>query len=51
MVTYSSDEIRKTQNEHLNIICQNLIVMNLKPISQFFGVYTTCFFYLEAGKS
>ena len=23
--TYSSHKIRKTQNEHLNIICQNLI--------------------------
>ena len=22
--TYSSNEMRKTQNEHLNIVCQNL---------------------------
>ena len=41
---YSSDEIRKTQNKHLIIIFQNLIclylVLNLKSISWFFGLYT-----------
>ena len=39
--SYSSTKIRKTQNEHLIIDCQNCI--NLKPISYFFGVYTACF--------
>ena len=37
---YSSNKIRKTQNEHLNIVCQNLNM----PISWFFFYfYTTCF--------
>ena len=40
--TYSSKKMRKTQNEHLNMICQNLnclyVVVNSKLISYFFGV-------------
>ena len=43
---YSSDKIKKTQNEHLIIVCQNLIgsvVVSLKPISYLFGVYITWF--------
>ena len=32
---YSNNKIRKTQNEHLNIICQNLksVILNLMAIS------------------
>ena len=34
---YSSNEIRKTQNEHMNIVCQNsnsqYLIMNLMLIS------------------
>ena len=44
---YSRNKIRKTLNEH----CQNLIsrsvVVNLKTISHFYGVYITCFFAIE----
>jgi hypothetical protein len=32
-----SNKIRKTENEHLNIVCQNLNCL------YFFDVYTTCF--------
>ena len=45
-ICYSSNKIRKTQNEHLNIICQNLnshIIVNLMQISWLFWVNTTCF--------
>ena len=41
---YSTNKLRKAQNEHLIIICQNLIgpvFMNLNPISYFLSVYTT----------
>ena len=40
--SYSSNKMRKTQNEHLNMICQNLnclyvvVNLNLKLISYFF---------------
>ena len=49
-VKYSSNKIRKTQNEHVIVVWQNLIryvVMNLKPISRLFGVYTTWFLWPE----
>ena len=41
--TYSSNEIRKTQNEHLIICCQNFIG-EFKVDFIFFGVYTAWFF-------
>ena len=40
---YSSDKIKKTQNEHLIIVCQRSVVVSLKPISYLFGVYITWF--------
>ena len=46
LISTCSKEIRKTQNEHLIIVCQNLIgllVVNLKPISYFHGAYPTLF--------
>ena len=45
-LSYSSTEIRKTQNELLNIVCQKFeqsVIVNLIPISWFFWIYTTCF--------
>ena len=37
-----SNEIRDAQNEHLNIVFQNL--NSLWKFLNFLGVYTTCFF-------
>ena len=34
LISYSCNKIRKTQNEHLNIVCQNLILS---------FIYTTSF--------
>ena len=45
---YSSNKIRKKQNEHLIIHrlskFDKSVVVNLKPILYLFGVYTTWFF-------
>ena len=40
---YSSNKIRKTQNEHRLSKFELSVVVNLMQISLFFGVYTTCF--------
>ena len=43
---YSGDKIRKTQNEHRIVVCQNLIgsvAIFLKPISYFFGIFSARF--------
>jgi hypothetical protein len=52
---YSSNKIRKTQDEHLIIGCQNLkghyIVVNLKSTFYFFGVYSSWFFIYRNYKS
>ena len=44
LAVYSSNRIRKTQNEHLIVVFSKFdrsVIVKLKPINYFVGVYTT----------